>query len=99
MSLHWADIVKMKLPITVIGGIVSAAVTAFLWADDVEDKQLETQNQLDKLVTIVTATTLDNQAIHQSQNVDLIATKQELQLLQQEIELRRELEAAADDDG
>lgn len=92
MTLAWADIMKMKLPITVISGIVGVAVTAFLWADDVEDKQLETQNQLDKLVTIVTVTTLDNQAVHQSQNTGLIETKQELELLQQEIELRRELD-------
>ncbi len=71
-----------------VGGIAWAA---FAWADNIEDSQVTTQGQLDQLILVVSTTTQDNHAVHKSTNVKLTEQKHALELLKQEIDLRREL--------
>ncbi len=93
--MKWSDFKTMQLPlwevITGMAAIVAVAWAAFAWADAIEDSQITTQGQLDQLILVVSTTTQDNAAVHNSTNVRLTDTKQELELLKQEIELRREL--------
>lgn len=96
MPLRWSDLRSLKVPIwEVIAAmvvLVGVAWAAFSWADELEDAQLATRRHLDELVMLVVTTTRDNQAIHQSTDADLTKNRHALELLKQEIELRRELE-------
>jgi hypothetical protein len=99
--MDWSAIKNAKLPlweaITGMVAVAGIAWAAFAWADEVQDKQLTTQGQLDQLILVVSTTTQDNYAVHKSTNVALTEQKLELELLKQEIELRRELEGERPD--
>lgn len=94
--MKWADFKTMQLPLwevaTAMVVIIGAVWWAFGWADTIEDSQVTTQGQLDQLILVVSTTTQDNHEVHQSTNSALIEQRHALELLKQEIELRRELE-------
>lgn len=96
--MKWADFKTMRMPLwevaTSMVVLVGAVWWAFGWADTLEDSQVTTQGQLDQLILLVSTTTQDNHEVHKSTNVALIEQKHALELLKQDIELRRELEEA-----
>lgn len=100
MNLSWSDVKAMKLPLwEVLAGIgVAIGVTwaAFTWADDIEDKQIKTQDQLSQLVLIVTKTTTANDQTNEIQDEDIDQVERAFELLRQEMELRRELQREND---
>jgi hypothetical protein len=102
MNFTWSDFTGMKIPLweTITGMAAAIGITwaAFAWADDIEDKQKVTQTQLDQLVVIVTKTTTDNAEKDRMQDADIDKIEDNFDLLRQEIEIRRELEEASDDD-
>lgn len=93
--MKWADFKAMQLPLwevaTSMAFVIGGVWWAFAWADSIDDSQVTTQMQLDQLILVVSTTTQDNAAVHNSTDTRLTETKQELELLKQEIELRREL--------
>jgi hypothetical protein len=94
--LGWHDLTELKLPLWKVGAwslvLIGAVWGAFTWADDIEDKQMATQDQLSQLVLIVTKTTTDTNAKNDIQDEDIDAIEDAFDLLRQEIELRRELD-------
>jgi len=90
--ITWADLKSVKIPILEFGAILGLALTGLLWADDIEDKQIQTQKQLDQLVTISTESAKENAKIHKAHNKSLTSIETSLALMAQEVRLRRELE-------
>jgi len=94
--MKWSDFKSMQLPlwevITSMVFVIGGVWWAFAWADNIEDSQVTTQGQLDQLILVVSTTTQDNHEVHQSTNAALTEQRHALELLKQEIELRRELE-------
>ncbi len=95
------ELKRMNIPLWEVfaGGAALVAVVwaAFAWADDIEDKQRITQDQLDQLVVIVSKTSSDNSNTHDVQAEDIERVEVGFELLKQELELRRELENEADE--
>lgn len=89
----WHELKGMSIPIVEVGAIVSLGIVGALWADDLGDKQETTQDQLGQLVDIVAKTTKENAEVHKTQSDSLTSIEQSLELLAQEVRLRRELEA------
>ena len=96
LMVTWNALKSTKIPmwevLVAMAVLVGATWGAFTWADELEDTQITTQRQLDQLVLLVVTTTRDNQAVHKSADTQLIEHRHALELLKQEIELRRELE-------
>lgn len=91
----WQELKTMRIPLVEVGAIVGIAITGYIWADDLDDAQQKTQEQLDQLVTIVTENVKENKTVHKDQSDSLSSIQTSLELMAQEIRLRRELERAA----
>jgi len=82
----------MEIPILAVFAIVGFSITAYMWADDLDDAQRETQKQLDQLVTITIITTKENSVVHKEHAESLSSIQTSLELIAQEIRLRREIQ-------
>ena len=95
------DLKQMKIPFgAAIAGIVTAvgvAWGAFVWADEMKDQQATTQAQLDQLVVIISQKTVKDEETHDVQAEDIERVERAFELLKRELEIRRELEAEADE--
>ncbi|MGI9250962.1 MAG: hypothetical protein ACR2PR_07160 [Pseudohongiellaceae bacterium] len=94
--MKWEEIQRLRIPLweVAVGAVtlIGVAWAAFTWADDIEDKQVKTQDQLDQLVTIVATQTTQNTKTNEEQDKAIAEVKRNFELLEQEVILRRELE-------
>ena len=90
------DFKKMKIPLwEVISIFIASCVVlwgVFAWADDIEDKQVTTQSQLNQLTAIVKKSIDSNEELHGVVVEGLGQVQQSFKLLEQEVRLRRELQ-------
>lgn len=100
----WHELKNMGIPVMEVGAIVSIAVVGAIWANDLDNAQTKTQDQLDQLVTIVAETTKENAQVHKenaqvhkNQGKSLTSIEKSLELLALEVKLRRELEKERND--
>jgi len=92
MNKLWHELKNMDIPLIEVGAIIAISFTAYIWADDLGDAQKETQKQLDQLVTITVKTTKENALVHKKFSESLTSIQTALELIAQEIRLRREFE-------
>lgn len=90
----WHEMKTMSIPLVEVGVIIGIAITGYVWADDLDDAQKKTQDQLNQLVTLVAENVKENKTIHKDQSESLASIQTSLELMALEARLRRELEAA-----
>lgn len=88
----WHELTNLKVPLSVFAGALAFAVTAYNWADDLDDAQHETQKQLNQLVKIVTKGTEERNKQDEIHDKALTSIEKSLALIVLEATLRRELE-------
>lgn len=89
----WHELENLHIPIGRVVVIVAVVVTAYVWADDLQDAQTTTQVQLDQLVKIVTKGAEERHAADKTHDDALTSIEKSLALIVQEAELRREFES------